>query len=74
MDLAQTMKFSSIQLIAVPNAAESIDFSSNESRWVPILDSFVSLRGTVEATNEIDVKHSVEGIFKSAEQVKGIIG
>lgn len=77
MDLAQTLKFSSIQLMAVPKV-EGIDFScSNESRWVPAPDPFVSLsrkEDSVKVSHEFNVKHSVEGIFKTAEQIKGILG
>ncbi len=72
MDLAQTMKFSSIQLMAVPKI-EGLSFSSNDSKWIPVLDAFspISRKGDiVNFIHTIDVKHSAEDIFETVEEIK----
>ncbi len=56
--------------MAVPKV-DGIDFfCSNEVKWIPMIDPFVSLsrkEDSDKASHEFDVKHSVEGIFKTSE-------
>lgn len=64
------MKFSKIQLLTVPKV-EGINFSNaSEVKWVPVPKPFVSIsrkEESVKVSYEVDVKHSIEGIFKTAE-------
>lgn len=39
MDLAQTMKLPSIQLMAVPKV-DGVSFLFNESKWAPVIEAF----------------------------------